>query len=170
MTEDASHNTARSHSGSAEVVAVCISSGGVPKRPVASAEATIDGLAGDAHDHQKHCRPERAVSIQDIELLEELKTEGYAVGPGVIGENLTVRGLNVQQLSPGDRLVIEGGPVLELVAPRKPCFVLDAIHPQLQYAVVGRCGFMARVHRPGRLYAGQLIAVETRSDAPDSGD
>ena len=170
MTEAANNSTASPRSGSAEVVAVCISSGGVPKHPVPGAEVTVDGLDGDAHDHEKHCRPERAVSILDLELLEELETEGYAVGPGVIGENLTVRGLNVQQLSPGDRLVIEDGPVLELVAPRKPCFVLDAIHPQLQYAVVGRCGFMARVQRPGRLYAGQRIAVQTRPDAGDSGD
>jgi MOSC domain-containing protein YiiM len=170
MTEAAHNSTASPQSASAEVVAVCISSGGVPKHPVASAEATIDGLDGDAHDHDKHCRPDRAVSIQDLELLEELETEGYAVGPGVIGENLTVRGLNVQQLSPGDRLVIEDGPVLELVAPRKPCFVLDAIHPQLQYAVVGRCGFMARVQRTGRLYPGQRIAVQTRSDARSSQD
>ena len=165
MTEAANKSTAPPQSGCAEVVAVCISSGGVPKHPVDSAEATRDGLAGDGHDHEKHCRPDRAVSIQDLELLEELEAEGYAVGPGVMGENLTVRGLSVQQLSPGDRLVIEDGPVLELVGPRKPCFVLDVIDPQLQYAVVGRCGFMARVQRPGRLYAGQRIAVETRSDA-----
>ena len=170
MTEAANNNTASPQSGWAEVVAVCISSGGVPKHPVDSAEVSTDGLAGDAHDHEKHCRPDRAVSIQDLEVLEELKGEGYAVGPGVIGENLTVRGLNVQQLSAGDRLVIEDGPVLELVGPRKPCFVLDAIDPKLQYAVVGRCGFMARVQRPGQLRPGQRIEVQTRSDARTSQD
>ena len=85
----------------AEVVAVCVSRGGVPKQPVAGADTTIDGLVGDCHDHKKHCRPDRAVSIQDLELLDELKDEGFRVGPGIMGENLTVRGLGVQRLAVG---------------------------------------------------------------------
>jgi MOSC domain-containing protein YiiM len=143
-----------------EVVAVCISSGGVPKRRVTSAQVTGDGLVGDGHAHQKHCRPHRAVSIQDLELLDELRAEGYPVGPGIMGENVTVRGLNVQQLAPGDRLRFENGPTVELTEPRKPCFVLDAIDPALQVAVVGRCGFLGSVVRTGRLFPGQHIVVE----------
>lgn len=143
----------------AEVVAVCISGGGVPKLPVERAEVCHEGLLGDGHDHEKHRRPHRAVSIQDLELLDELRAEGFPVGPGVMGENLTVRGLNVQALSPGDRLCLEDGPTLELSEPRKPCFVLDKIDPKLQSAVVGRCGYLARVLVPGRLVPGQRIAV-----------
>lgn len=75
------------------VVAVCISPGGVPKRPVEHAAVMPDGLVGDGHDHEKHCRPDRAVSVQDLELIEQLAAEGYSVGPGTIGENVTVRGL-----------------------------------------------------------------------------
>ena len=160
MTDTTSDRDAAQGSGHAEVVAVCISPGGIPKTPVESAAVTVDGLEGDGHEHDKHWKPERAVSIQDLEILEELETEGYAVAPGVVGENLTVRGLNVQKLSPGNRLVFEGGPVLELTAPRKPCFVLDAVHPQLQHVIVGRCGFMARVRQVGRLHPGQRITVE----------
>lgn len=144
----------------ATVVAVCISPGGVPKHVVEAAEVTVDGLVGDGHDHDKHCRPDRAVSIQDLELLEELEAEGYPVAPGVIGENLTVRSLNVQRLAPGDKLHFQNGPVLELTQPRKPCFVLDAVHPDLKDVVVGRCGFMARVVQTGRLEPGQRITVE----------
>ena len=146
--------------GRAEVVAVCISPGGVPKLPVDQAEVVNEGLVGDGHEHEKHCRPHRAVTIQDLELLEELKAEGFLVGPGVLGENVTVRGLNVQGLSPGDRLRFDNGPLLELTEPRTPCFVLDKIDPMLQKAVVGRCGFLARVVRAGRLAPGQDIRVE----------
>ncbi len=150
----------RSH---AVVVAVCISPGGVPKHPVESATLGVEGLEGDGHAHKKHCRPERALSIQDIELLEDLKGEGYPVGPGLIGENVTVRGLHVQKLAAGDRLCFEGGAVVELTQPRRPCFVLDAVHPELQEAVRDRCGFLARVVQTGRLHTGQRITVESGS-------
>jgi MOSC domain-containing protein YiiM len=151
-----------------EVVAVCISPGGIPKRPVSEADVVGEGLVGDGRHHEKHRRPHRAVSIQDLELLEELRAEGFPVGPGVMGENLTVRGLRVQERVPGARLHLEGGPVLELTEPRKPCYVLDAVHPALKQAVVGRCGFLARVIQGGRTFPGQAIAlVPAASPPPD---
>lgn len=142
-----------------EVVTVCVSSGGIPKNPVPQAEVIEAGLVGDAHDHEKHIRPDRAVLIQDIELLGELQREGYPVAPGALGENLTVRDLHVQSLETGTRLHLEDGPILELTEPREPCFVLDAIHPTIQQAVEGRAGFMARVIQPGRVFPGQRIRV-----------
>lgn len=142
------------------VVAVCISPGGVPKRPVGRVEITEDGLVGDGRDHEKHRRADRAVSVQDLELLEQLAAEGYPVGPGIMGENITVQGLHVQGLAVGDRLRFQNGPVLELASVRKPCYVLDTIHPELKSAVVGRCGFLCRVAEGGTLLPGQRVEVE----------
>lgn len=142
------------------VVAVCLSPGGVPKRPVDRAEVAPAGLVGDGHDHEKHRRVDRAVSIQDVELLEQLQAQGYPIGPGVMGENVTVRGLHVQGLAVGDRLHFEDGPVLELASVRKPCYVLDAIHPELKHAVVGRCGYLCGVVEIGELWPGQRVTVE----------
>lgn len=153
----------------AEVVAVCTSPGGVPKLPLASAEVRTDGLVGDAHDHDKHRSPKRAVSIQDLEILEALNAEGFALEPGTIGENLTVRGLHVQALSVGDHLHFEEGPVLELSEPRKPCFVLDKIDPMLKEVIVGRCGFMARVVKEGELKPGQRVLVDRRPSPASQG-
>ncbi len=141
------------------VEAVCVSPGGVPKATVVSANVSETGLEGDGHAHPKHIRPHRAVLIQDIELLEELRREGYPVAPGTLGENLTVRHLHVQRLSAGTRLQFDGGPLLELSEPRKPCFVLDEIHSEIQHAVTGRAGFLARVLSPGRVFTGQSIRV-----------
>jgi MOSC domain-containing protein YiiM len=146
----------------ATIVAVSLSAGGIPKRNVEQAEITLAGLVGDGHAHEKHRRAQRAVSVQDVELFDQLVAEGYAVGPGIMGENLTLRGLNVQQLAAGDRLYLENGPVLELTEPRKPCYVLDAVHPQLKEAVVGRCGFLCRVVQSGTCRVGQRITVERR--------
>jgi molybdopterin synthase catalytic subunit len=144
----------------AVVVAVNISAGGIPKRSVPEARATLEGLEGDLHDHEKHRRADRAISVQDLELLDELRAEGYLVGPGLMGENLTVQDLHVQALSVGDRLQFDAGPVLELTAIRKPCFVLDQIDPKLKETVVGRCGFMAKVLETGVLRPGQRISVQ----------
>lgn len=143
----------------AQVVAVCISPGGIPKCEVADASVETHGLVGDGHDHEKHNRSHRAVLIQDLEKLDELNREGFPLCPGTLGENLTVRGLDVQALTPGTRLRLDNGPLLELTEPRKPCFVLDQIDPRLQSAVVGRAGYLARVIESGRVYRGQSITV-----------
>lgn len=142
------------------ILAVCVSPGGIPKLPVDCARVTVAGLEGDGRDHAKHSKPERAVSIQDVELLDDLRTEGYDVSPGAIGENLTVRGLNVQNLEPGTRLHLSGGVVVELTAPRKPCFVLDSIDPKLKEDIIDRCGYMARVVTEGEVRPGETIEVE----------
>lgn len=122
------------------------------------------GLVGDGHEHEKHVRPHRAVLIQDVEKLEELTGEGFALAPGILGENLTVRGLGVQRLAPGTRLRFEDGPLIELSEPRRPCYVLDQIDPRLQTAVAGRCGYLARVIEHGRVFVNQGIEVIEVSD------
>jgi MOSC domain-containing protein YiiM len=121
----------------------------------------VTGLAGDAHNHEKHNTPLQAICIIDVEDLDDLRREGFAVGPGATGENLTVRGLNVDALEPGDRLRFSGGVELELTKKRKPCYVLDAIDPRLKDAIAGRCGAYAKVVATGRVRAGETIAVLT---------
>jgi MOSC domain-containing protein YiiM len=140
------------------VVAVCVSPGGIPKRPLAEGRVTLGGLAGDGRNHAKHIRPDRAISLFDLEILEQLVSEGFPLVPGAAGENLTVAGLHVQNLPPGTLLQI-GDVVLKLEQPRKPCYVLDAIDPRLKDAIVGRCGYLASVVQPGTLFPQMPIAV-----------
>ena len=142
------------------VISVNVSDGGIPKRPVPMAEVRDAGIAGDAHDHEKHDTPLQAVSIIDVEDLDDLRREGFDVGPGATGENVTVRGLSVDELDLGDRLRLSGGVTLELTKRRNPCYVLDAIDPDLKNVIVGRCGFYARVVEPGSLCPGERIRVE----------
>lgn len=138
--------------------AVCVSHGGIPKTPILAVEVDGTGLIGDGHAHEKHRRPDRAVSLFDREVLEQLISEGYPLSPGAAGENLLLSGLGVQQLTPGDELEI-GDVVLRLEKPRKPCYVLDAIDPRLKDVIVGRCGYMASVVRGGRLSPGMPVTV-----------
>ena len=138
---------------------VNISPGGIPKDPIETGRVTVDGIVGDGHDHEKHNTPLQAISLIDLEDLDDLRTEGFAVCPGALGENLTVRGLSVDTLQAGDRLQLSGGVELEYTKIRKPCFVLDAISPQLKEVVKGRCGGYAKVITGGEVHAGETISV-----------
>lgn len=147
------------------VLSVNLSTGGIPKLPVDRAEVAIAGLVGDGHDHEKHRTPMQAICIIDVEDLEDLAAEGFAVGPGATGENLTVRGLQADALAIGDRLRFSGGVEAEVSKLRKPCYVLDAIDPRLKEAIVGRCGCYAKVLVPGTIAPGETIEVRTVVDA-----
>lgn len=142
---------------SAIVLSVNISDGGIPKLPIDVGDVTTNGLAGDGHDHEKHNSPMQAICIIDQEDLNDLAGEGYDLPPGATGENLTVRNLNADELNIGDRLRFSGGLELEITKMRKPCFVLDAIDPQLKETIKGRCGCYGKVIIPAQIRAGETI-------------
>lgn len=144
----------------ATVLSINVSSGGIPKLPVESCHVSFDGLEGDGRNHEKHIKKDRAVSLIDREILDQLTTEGYDVPWGAVGENLTVENLNVQSLEPNDRLVFTGGVVIELVEGRRPCFVLDPLGVDLKKDIVGRCGYLARVITEGTIATGETIDIQ----------
>lgn len=141
------------------VLSINISKGGIPKLPVNSTRITSAGLEGDGHNHAKHNTPFQAVCIQDLEKLEELRQNGYPLSPGQAGENLTVENLHVNNLPLGTILEFSGGVILEIFKVRKPCYVMDAIHPQLKEDAVGRHGMYAKVLQEGIVKANDSITV-----------
>lgn len=141
------------------IVSINTSPGGIPKTPIGQCDVTTDGLAGDDHNHEKHGTPMQAVSLLDEEDLEDLKTEGYDVYPGATGENVTVRGMDVDALDVGDVLQFSGGLKIEVTKKRKPCYVLDSIDPQLKKVFGGRCGVLAKVLEPATISTGETIEV-----------
>jgi MOSC domain-containing protein YiiM len=147
-----------------KVAAVCVSPGGIPKRPVGEAQATPAGILGDGHAHAKHDRADRAVSLLDVEIMEDLVREGFPLVPGAMGENLSLSGVHVQKMPPGTQIRI-GDVLLRLEAPRKPCYVLDAIDPRLKGVVVERCGYMASVVRGGALRPGMGVRQVSPQDS-----
>src|SRR6266702_12873 len=75
------------------------------------------GVEGDAHlgvtvQHCSHVRRHpgapnlRHVHLIHAELHEELRAAGFAVAAGVIGENVTTRGLDLLGLPAGTRLYL----------------------------------------------------------------
>lgn len=143
----------------ARVVSINISPGGIPKLPHEAVKVGVNGLEFDGHHHTKHNTPLQAISIIDEEDLENLKREGFDVFPGATGENITAHGLSVDDLQVGDRLRFAGGVELELTKKRKPCYVLDSIHPELKQTIVDRCGYLAKVMQAGEIRVGEAISV-----------
>ena len=116
-------------------------------------------------------RPEPAAGAHLIheELFAELRRDGFDVGPGAIGENVTTRGIDLLGLPTGTRLRLGREAVVEITGLRNPCRQLDDFQPGLMAAVLGRdgegrlvrkSGVMAVVIRGGDVQAGDGIAVE----------
>lgn len=141
------------------ILSINISKGGIPKLPVNEIFVHQAGLEGDGHNHDKHYRPTQAVSIQDIETLQELIQEGYSLHPGATGENLTVQHLKVNCLPVGTILEFPSGLTIELTKVRQPCYVLDSINPRLKEDILNRCGMYAQVNAPGTIRAGDRLTI-----------
>ena len=81
------------------------SGGGVPKLPVERALVRTGGMEGDRQrDRRYHGGPARALCLYSQERLDTLAAEGHPVGPGILGENVTIAGLPWEQVRPGTRL------------------------------------------------------------------
>ena len=150
-------------SDAGRIVQLSISAGGVPKRPVATAHVTPDGLEGDAHrDREHHGGPERAVCVYSMEAIRALTAEGHAIAPGTLGENVTIEGIDWARVEPGARLSLGEAVLLEVTRYTSPCF-------KIKVAFVG--GEFARVSQkrhPGwsRVYTRVLREGTIRTGDP----
>lgn len=108
------------------------------------------GLEGCAH-----ARPQgkRQVLLMDRETLDV-----FELAPGIVRENLTTEGLEVNGLAIGQRLQI-GGVELQVSAVCDPCEQIEALRPGLQAAMQGRRGMLCKVARGGVLRRGDEIVV-----------
>ena len=105
------------------------------------------GVDGDAHagatvQHRsrKRWRPAepnlRQVHLLHAELLDELRAAGFPIGPGQVGENVLVRGLDLLGLGTGTRLHLGAEAVVEVTGLRNPCVQLDRFADGLRAATL----------------------------------
>jgi len=138
------------------------------------------GVEGDAHmgETVKHrsrvaadpTQPNlRQVHLIHAELLDELVAAGFNVAPGVMGENVTTRGIDLLGLPRGALLHIGAEAIVEVTGLRNPCIQLDGFQPGLTQAVLGRdaegrlvrkAGIMGIVREGGEIAPGDNIRVE----------
>ena len=122
-----------------------------PMEELPEARALEDvGLEGCAH-----ARPQgkRQVLLMDRETLDF-----FELAPGIVRENVTTKGLDVNGLAIGQRLQI-GEVELLVSAVCDPCEQIEALRPGLQAAMQGRRGMLCKVVRGGLLRRGDEIRV-----------
>ena len=107
---------------------------------------------------------DRQLNIMLAETLADLSEEGFSVGPGQMGEQIVIAGLDSAALTEGTRLRI-GEVVVEVGIPRTGCVRFEQIQGKSRRDADGRLGFMAAVVAGGTVAMGdavELIAVSPK--------
>lgn len=122
------------------------------------------GLEGDFQgDRRVHGGRDKAVyAYAEHDLLWWEEQLGRALGPGFFGENLTLRGVDVNGAVVGERWEV-GSALLEVTEPRGPCWKLQTKvgEPRFvkRFAEAGRPGAYLRVVAAGEVRAGDAVRV-----------
>jgi MOSC domain-containing protein YiiM len=162
-----------------KVVAVCRNpDAGLPK-PIVDAVYLIEnrGVEGDYHAgslvrHRYLAKKDpnrpnlRQALLVDAAVFAELAQQDIHIGPGMMGENITIEGIDVMQLTEGTHLAI-GSAIVKVIERRNPCYQLNGIDPRLLKAVVKKqsgqmvfkAGMMTRILQSGWVRAGDLVEV-----------
>jgi len=121
----------------------------LPMEEVAEVHALLDsGLEGCAHARTASPRQVLLVDSETLGLME--------LSPGIIRENITTRGINVNGLDEGQRLQV-GTAQLEISMVCTPCDMLEKIRPGLRREIRGRRGMLCRVVAGGMIRQGDRI-------------
>lgn len=113
--------------GSATVTHINISDGGVPKLPIERAVVGTLGVQGDRQEStEHHGGPERALCLFSLEKIEALQAEGHPINPGGAGENVTITGLDWDDVAPGSRLRLGPSVLIEITGYTAPCYKIEA--------------------------------------------
>jgi MOSC domain-containing protein YiiM len=160
------------------ILQVSIGRGGVPKYPVPEARVTPTGLDGDAFAHPNiHGGPRQAVLLIASELFQEMQPLGYQLGPGSLGENVTMRGIDRRQLRIGQRYRLGPEVIVELTKFRTPCNTIRVYGANIKHDIFdsqvkagdftsrrwGMSGMYASVVVPGFIRPGDPIVLIAES-------
>jgi MOSC domain-containing protein YiiM len=145
---------------------------GIHKRPVSHPVRLHRlGLDGDTIcDTVNHGGPDQAVYAYASEdtawWQQHLGGElSFELGPGSLGENLTLRGVDVSNAVIGERWAI-GSAVLQVASPRIPCSTFASYwnvdRLPKRFVAAGRPGAYLRVLTEGEVTAGDEVLVLER--------
>ena len=114
----------------------------------------FQGIEGDL----KGGSTDRQLNVMHAEQLAELGTEGFQVGPGQMGEQIVVAGVDPAALVDGAQLRL-GTAVIKVVEPRTGCARFEMIQGKPRGDAKGRLGVIARVVTGGAVAVGDAVEV-----------
>ena len=95
---------------------------GMPKPAFNQAVVTEDGLVGDGQRNRDlHGGKERALCLFSLDRILVFQEEGHPIFPGAMGENLTLAGLDWDQVVPGAQLKLGAEVMIEITGYTSPC-------------------------------------------------
>ena len=138
------------------------------------------GVEGDAHcgtkvKHRSRVaqNPDqpniRQVHLIQSELFGELNASGFSITPGLMGENIATKDIDLLSLPKGTKLYLGESAVIEITGLRNPCAQLDDLQAGLMAAIldkdaegnlIRKCGVMSIVLRGGEVRPGDTIRPE----------
>ncbi len=122
---------------------------------------------GDDYNHYRTTGKggtlDRAVMFYTTDKIEELRSEGWPLAAGDIGENLTIDGIPYDSFSVGDRVRV-GEVEIEISERVNPCYKLanlDYVGKEHEKEFIrtmkGRRGWYARVLKEGTVQTGDPV-------------
>ena len=129
------------------------------------------GVEGDAHygrfvRHRYLARRNpkapnlRQIHLVPSELFDILRTSGYIVHPGDLGENITTVGLDLEKLPLNTVLQIGNSADIQLTGLRTPCVLIDRF----------KAGLKDRLREGGAIFRSGVMAIILHGGEVDPGD
>jgi MOSC domain-containing protein YiiM len=125
---------------------------GQPMDVVDSADVILGtGIDGDRH---AKAGSDRQILVMDREVINDLGLE-----PGQIRENLTVEGIDLFALEPGQQLTVGGNITFEVGDLCDPCSFVESIQPGMLDRIQGKRGLFVTPLSNGTIRIGDEVVV-----------
>ena len=112
------------------------------------------GIEGDMHFSDK---PHQ--QGYQVLLMQEENLDALGLDQGVVSENVTTTGIDLQSLERDTRLGLGDEVVLRISKECVPCGLMDDIRSGLQKELMGRRGMLAAVEEGGSVSVGDSVRV-----------
>ncbi len=144
---------------------------GLCKQPVTHAVfLTTEGFEGNGvADRKHHGGPDKAVCVYSLDhYLYWEEVLGMKLSPAAFGENLSVSGLNEEDVCIGDVFEL-GNALVQVSQPRQPCSTLAARYGRKDFVKLvvdaGRTGCYFRVLQEGMVEPGTSLILKEKNSA-----
>lgn len=124
------------------------------KTGVSTAHDQLSAVAGHGFEGCAHANPPK----REVLFVSQEHLDGLELQPGVIRENITVAGVDVEQWPIGQR-VRAGDALFEITMVCDPCERMDALRPGLRERLEGKRGMLARVVEGGEVAVGDELSL-----------
>ena len=102
---------------------------------------------------------DRQLNIMSAATLAQLRDEGFHTGPGEMGEQIVLEGIDVDNLPVGAKIKLGPAAIVEVGIPRTGCDRFEHIQGRHKKLVRGRLGVMARVIASGKIAVGDAVST-----------